>query len=93
MKHNRLGIPKEVKDDKEREPFSTQIWFERTNRYITLTSYLAVTKSSGNKNVIWLSTARNIYGTEHEGTRKKPAVGKRYDHSKGIFYSLFHSLF
>ena len=84
MRHNRRGIPMDLKSVEGREVYSTVVLFENNaEQYVSLTSYVVKTKSKGLKNVIWCSTARNILGTEKEGTRHKPGVGKRYDFCKG----------
>ena len=83
MRHNRKGIPAELKDVKGREIFSTETYFETKDHYLSLTSYVTKTKSKGAKNVIWASTNKLIMGTEKEGDKHKPAVGKLYDHTKG----------
>ena len=83
LRKNRKGIPEEIKDITGREPFSTQVWYEKEAQYISITSYTPTTKSKGPKNVLFLSTGKHILGTEKEGTRKKPGVGKFYDLNKG----------
>ena len=83
MRHNRKGIPNELKKMDDREVFSTVTYFETEHQYLSLTSYVTNSKSKGKKNVIWASTDRLILGTEKEGSRHKPAVGKLYDYTKG----------
>ena len=56
MRHNRVGLPKEVKSLEGREAISTQVWWEKEKQKMTLTSYGVPTKSKGMKNVIVLSS-------------------------------------
>ena len=49
MRHNRVGIPKEVKSFGDRELNSTEIWWEKSKQKITLTSYVVPSKSKGRK--------------------------------------------
>ena len=84
MRHNRKGIPAELKQINGREVYSTETYFETEDGHLSLTSYITNTKSKGQKNVIWASTQKHIMGTEKDGDRHKPAIGKLYDHTKGI---------
>ena len=62
MRHDRVGLPKEVKQFTDREPFSTQIWWEKSKQQISLTSYVVPSKSKGRKNVIVLSSQEPYLG-------------------------------
>ena len=84
MRHNRLGIPKEIKSLEGRKPYSTVVWWEQKQGKYTFTSYVVPTKSSGLKNVIFLSTMPQLLGTQKKEDNEfaKPDVGKMYDNTK-----------
>jgi len=80
---NRRGIPSEVKDTKERELLSYQCFWESTQNQLVLHSYVVTTKSSGRRNVLLLSTVQPILGVTKDDGKKKPAIYKLYDFTKG----------
>ena len=82
MRHNRVGLPKEVKQFTDREPFSTQIWWEKSKQKISLTSYVVPSKSKGRKNVIVLSSQEPYLGVIKD-EKAKPQIIKFYDFTKG----------
>ena len=89
MRSNRVGLPKEVKDIKDREVYSTEVWWEKEEEYMSLTSYVTKTKQKGNKNILVLSTFPLILGTEKDTGRKTPAVIVLYNFTKGMFCSKY----
>ena len=82
MRHNRVGLPKEVKRLEGREHNSTQVWWEKDTQKITLTSYCVKTKSKGLKNIVVLSTMPPLLGVTKDDGKVKPAIIKFYDFSK-----------
>ena len=85
MRHNRVGLPKEVKSLEGREAFSTQVWWEKEKQKMTLTSYVVPTKSKGMKNVVVLSSQQPILGVTMDDEKYKPAIINFYDFYKGTF--------
>ena len=61
------------------EIWSSEVWWEKQDQKLTLTSYVVKSKSNGKKNIIVLSSMPPLLGTESEGDRKKPAIVKFYD--------------
>lgn len=78
MRHNRIGLPKEVKTLDNREEFSTEVWWEKEGK-ITFTSYVVKTKSKGKKNIVVLSTMEPLLGVTKDDDKFKPAIIKFYD--------------
>lgn len=81
MQINRVGIPAEIKDVSQREPLSSEIYWEE-NGDLNISSY-AVATSKGKKNVLILSTINPILGVTKDDEKKKPAIYKLYDFTKG----------
>ena len=81
MMKNRVGIPTEIKVDQHRDINSTEIYWEK-NGNKRLLSYVVKT-SKARKNVIMLSTVEPLLGTTIDDERKKPALIKLYDFTKG----------
>ena len=81
LQMNRVGIPPQMKEFKERECFSTEVYWEE-NGNTNLSSYVVKT-SKGKKNVLLLSTVEPILGTTKYDEAHKPALYKLYDFSKG----------
>lgn len=82
IRHNRLGIPPEIKSIDGRELLSTHTFWERTKGDLSITSYVVKT-STGKKNVLLLSSCRPLMGTTKDDNKKKPAILKLYDFTKG----------
>ena len=80
---NRKGIPKEIKETKDREENSTEIFWEQTKGKFVLVSYVVHTKSKGVKNILLLSTQPPLLGVTKDDGKKKPAIIKFYDFTKG----------
>jgi hypothetical protein len=85
LRSNRKGITKEMKNMDGREENSTVVWWEKERGKMTLTSYVVNTKSKGKKNVLVLSTIPALpdMGVTKDDGKKKPAVIKLYDYTKG----------
>ena len=83
LQSNRRGIPNEIKNVAERERFSYQCFWESSENKLVLHSYVVPTKSSGKRNVLLLSTVQPILGVTKDDGKKKPAIYKLYDFTKG----------
>ena len=83
LQANRKGIPDEMKKTQGRDEFSYQVLWEKDNQNITLHSYVVRTKSTGPRNVLVMSTMKPILGTTTDDRKKKPAIMKLYDFTKG----------
>ena len=86
MRHNRRGIPKEIKPVVNREENSTETFYETVSKKISLSSYV-VKNSKKMKNIIMLSTMDPLLGVTKDDGKKKPAIFKVYDYTKGICHS------
>ena len=80
MRHDRKGIPKEVKGIGNREEKSV-LYVYHKEKNIMLASYIEK-KKSGKKNVIVLSTMYDSVKVTND-QRKKPQIHSMYDHTKG----------
>ena len=80
---NRKGIPAEIKQLEGREEFSYKIIWNTENINITMHSYVVRTKSTGPRNVLLLTSMKPIIGTTTDDKKKKPAILKLYDFTKG----------
>jgi hypothetical protein len=56
MRHNRVGLTKEVKSLENRDENTTEVLWEKDKQKITLNSYVVKTKSNDKKNIILLAT-------------------------------------
>ena len=83
MRSNRRGIPNEVKSTFQREDKTTLVFWESKKNIFSLTSYVVKTKSKGLKNILVLSTMPIILGNTIDDEKKKPAIIKFYDFTKG----------
>ena len=81
LKSNRIGIPPEIKDVSEREIDSYEIYWDESGN-MNISSYVVKT-SSGKRNILMLSTLRPLLGTTKDDGKKKPALYKLYDFTKG----------
>ena len=82
IQKNRSGIPAEIKDTTNRDDLSTMVYWCDDN-HIVMSSYVVKTKSSGEKNLLLLSTTRPLLGITKDDGKKKPALYKLYDFTKG----------
>ena len=78
---NKAGIPNELKDVKSMEELSTETYWE-VGGSKTLTSYVVKT-SEWKKNVMALSTMSPLLGVTTDDNKRKPAILKLYDFTKG----------
>ena len=81
MQINRKGIPTEIKDVKQREPLSREIYWQKDNP-LSLSSYV-VKSSTGKKYVFTLSTLEPILGTTKDDNCHKLGLYELYDFTKG----------
>ena len=79
---NRIGIPEEIKQTKDREEFSATCHVDSSGN-LYLTSYAVQRKSKGKKNILVLSTMRPLPGATRDDGYHKPAIIKLYDFTKG----------
>ena len=78
---NRVGIPAAIKDGKDKEILSSEIYWEENGKY-NLSSYVVKT-SKGKKVVLMLATVDPLLGITVDDGKKKPALYKFYDFTKG----------
>ena len=83
LQSNRKAISAEIKQIKERETNSCEIYWEKDNGISNLHSYVAKAKSSGKRNVLLLSTLPPFLATTKDDNKSKSAIYKLYDFSKG----------
>ena len=81
LQSNRREIPPEIKDISTREILSTETYWEQDGD-LSLSSYV-VRASSGKKNILMLTTMRPLPGVTSDDGKKKPALYKLYDFTKG----------
>ena len=80
MRHDRKGIPKELKVMKNRDERSV-LYVHHGEKNIMLVSYIDK-KKSGKKNIIGLTTLHDTIKVSDD-KRSKPQVFVMYDHTKG----------
>ena len=83
MQANRKGIPPAFKRTAERREFSYQVLWNKEERNMSLHSYVVRTKSTGPRNVLLLTMMKPILGVTKDDGKKKPAIFKLYDFTKG----------
>ena len=81
LQSNRVRIPPQIKEINHRELLSNETYWEDDGNTI-FESYVVKT-SKGKKNVLILSTVELILGVTKDDDKKKPAVFKLYDFTKG----------
>ena len=81
MQSNWFGIRPEIKETKDREILSTEMYWEK-NGSRNISSYVVKT-SKRKKSVIVLSTIDPIRGVTKDDDKKRPAAYKLYDFTKG----------
>ena len=74
MQLNRKGIPDELKETKNRELLSSEIYWDE-NSPLPISSYVVKT-SKGKKNVIFLSTSPPILGITKDDEKSKLGIYK-----------------
>ena len=82
MPTRRVGIPEEIKTTRNRELFSTRVFWEKKKRDLNITSYVVPTSYSV-RNVLVLKPTRPLLGVTKDDGKKKPAIIKLYDLTKG----------
>ena len=70
LQSNRRDIPTEVKNVAERKWFPCQCFWESSENRLVLHSYLFPAKSSGQRNVLLLSTVELILGVKIDDGKK-----------------------
>ena len=81
MQTNRVGIPPGIKDTTNRDTLSSEIYWQEDGN-CNISSYVVKT-SKGKKNVLVLSTIEPLLGTTNDDEKRKPALYKLYDFTKG----------
>ena len=81
MQLNRKVIPDKLKENKNRELLSSEIYWDK-NSFLSISSYVVKT-SKGKKNVILLSTAPPILDITKDNWKSKLGIYKVYDCRKG----------
>lgn len=81
MQANRKGVPDEMKNFKDREPLSSEIYWQKDGP-LSMSSYVVKTTST-KKNVLMLSTLKPTLVTTKDDKRKKLGLYKLYDFTKG----------
>lgn len=81
LMQSRAGIPPMIKDFTHREPLTSVTFWEKDGN-TNLSSYVVKT-SKRKKNVLMLATVEPILGTTKDDGKKKPALYKLYDFTKG----------
>ena len=84
LQNNKPGIPTELKDTKNRTPFSYQVYWEKSKGNLQIHSYHVRSKAGKGKNVNLLSTFDTHLGTTIDDGKMKPASLKLYDYTKGV---------
>ncbi|CAH1252394.1 PGBD4 [Branchiostoma lanceolatum] len=79
----RRGIPSEMKITEGREEFSDQVVWEKSEKRMSLHSYVVKKKDTGLRNVLMLSTMPPLLGVTKDDKNSKPAIYKLYDFTKG----------
>ena len=78
---NRKGISAEIKEIKDRETNSYEVYWEMDKGILNLLSYVVKAKSSGKRHVLLLSTVPPLLATTKDDNKSKPAIYKLYDFS------------
>ena len=82
LKSNPKGIPAEIKEIKDRETKSNEIYWEKDNGILNLHSYVAKTKSPVKGNVLLLSTVPQLLGIT-KNDNKTSLIFTNYNFSRG----------
>ena len=75
----------DIKSLENREKYDYKIRWEKEHGILNVHSYVVQTKSKGAKNVLLLSTFDPYLGVTKDDGKKKPAIYKVYDYTKGQF--------
>jgi hypothetical protein len=74
------GVPTEMKDFKNRENLSSEVYWQKDG---PLSLLYVVETTTGKNNVLMLSTLKHMLGTTKDDSRKKLALYKLHDFTKG----------
>ena len=83
LQANRKGIAKDMKKTDGRPELSYEVHWSDRNKHMSIHSYVVKTKSSGPRNVLLLTTMKPILAITKDDGKKKPAIYKLYDFTKG----------
>ena len=83
MQANQKGIPMELNSTSGYQQLSYECFWENENKKLVLYSYVVKTKSTSLRNVLLLSSMQPLLGTTKDDGKKKPAIYKLYDFTKG----------
>ena len=79
---NRIGLPDDFKNAKQRGEFESTMHWEKTEGDLSLCKYTTKSNSKGKKNVLVLSTMRPLIDKTRDG-KQKPTIIKFYNFTKG----------
>lgn len=80
---NRIGVPQEVKSAAGKQELSSEIFWEAEKGDLILNRYAVKTSKGMKINVFLLSTVQPLRGVTKDDGKKKLAVFKLYDFTKG----------
>lgn len=83
FQNNRKGVPAYLKETKDKEVLSNEIFWLNGENHMSLSSYTVKTASKGKKNVLMLSTMDIPLGTTIDDGKNKMAHYKLYDFTMG----------
>ena len=83
VQSNQKRISAKIKEIKDRETNSYEVYWEKDNGILNLHSYVVKTKSSRKRNVLLLSVVPPLLATTKDNNKSKPAIYKLYDFSRG----------
>ncbi|KAG1713940.1 PiggyBac transposable element-derived protein 4 [Nymphon striatum] len=83
LQMDRIGIPDKLKSTKDQEDLSSTIYWEEEKKDMVMCTYTVKTKSNSWENVLMLSTMQPLLGITRDDDKKKPALYKFYDFTKG----------
>ena len=72
LQSNRKGIPAEIKEIKDRETNSYEVYWEKDNGILNLHSYVVKPKSSGKRNILLWSTCHRFLQLQKMTTKVNP---------------------
>ena len=73
----------DLKNMENREDQSTKVYWNEDDGRMSVTSFVVNTKSSGKRNVLFLSMMQPLLSVTKMMEKKKPAIIKLYDFTKG----------
>ena len=89
LQTNQKGIPDEIKEIKDRETNSYEIYWEKDNGISNLHSYVVKTKSSGKQNVLLLSTVLLLLASTKANQQFRTCAGGFYLFIYFILFAIF----